>query len=121
MHTKTKQINKLIKKQAYLTNNICKLLKLSYELNNCKTNCKCINYILEYETLLENFVIKKIIFKNRHEKYIYKIKKIINFYYKELKNSEKQLLIFFMNTPPIHTIFHDLLELGIELNNELAL
>ena len=105
MHTKTKQINKLIKKQAYLTNNICKLLKLSYELNNCKTNCKCINYILEYETLLENFVIKK----------------IINLYYKELKNSEKQLLIFFMNTPPIHTIFHDLLELGIELNNELAL
>lgn len=121
------RITHLKKTQMNIIINICDLYKLSAKIKNCEIihECKCVHYICKYNTKHQNELEKNISnkkqFRNRHQKYIYKIAKTIDCYYKELKSIEKQLL-------KIHTIdtdmqltdtpFYELLLLGKELFNE---
>jgi hypothetical protein len=122
-----KKINYLKKKQIDIINNICDLYKLLAKLKDCKIihECKCAHYICKYNTKyqneLEHNIINKKQFRNRHQKYIYKITKTIDCYYKELKSIEKQCVKIHtinMDTQIIDTPFYELLLLGKELFNE---
>ena len=113
--------------QIDIINNICDLYKLLAKLEDCKiiNECNCADYICKYNTKYQNELEKNISnkkqFRNRHQKYIYKIAKTIDCYYKELKSIEKQCVKIHtlnMDTQIIDTPFYELLLLGKELYNE---
>ena len=119
------KINCLKIRQSNIINIMINLHKLLDKLKFCAqdTTCKCAGYILDYNVIYKNqldiFCIKKKQFQNRHTNYIYKIEKILGYYYKELKNSEKELFkISINNSTEISSVFDDLLELGKSLINE---
>lgn len=122
-----RQIKRLKERRIGIISKLDHLYKLSTIIENCEIihNCECVHYICKYNTKHQNELEKNISnkkqFRTRHQKYIYKIAKTIDCYYKELKSIEKQLL-------KIHTIdtdmqitdtpFYELLLLGKELFNE---